>query len=163
MTETLEQLSARIEQLAEEADLVASELERQNDLVALLSFFSKLKEEYAALDGARKKFYHALNKLDKEVLPKMFEDSGMDKVRIPELERSFYPLSKGSASMVDKVRAYEWLRQNGADHLITETVNSSTLAAFVKDMIQECNVEPPADVIKYNPYTIIGSSKYTPK
>lgn len=57
----------------------------------------------------------------------------------------------------DKSIGHQWLKDNGHGSLVTETVNSSTLAAFSKDMLENRGEELPDDIFKtsLNPYTSI--------
>ena len=96
-------------------------------------------------------------------IPEALEAAGLDKVQIPELERSFYPVIKYSASMKDKGAAFRWLREHDAGSLITETVNANTLASFLKDHMVETGEVAPDDVFSFGSYTRTGSSKYRPK
>lgn len=127
----------------------------------LLQRWWRLRAEYDALDMVRKRLYFALDRLNKQVLPKKFEDAGFASVRIPEMGRSFYPLTKLTASIPDKEKGYEWLKQVGGEDLITKTVNAGSLAAFVKSLIEDTGEEPPEDAVRTNTYTIIGTAKYT--
>jgi hypothetical protein len=45
--------------------------------------------------------------------------------------------------------AYDWLRNNGLDSLITQTVNAQTLSSAFKSMIEDENKEPPEDYFNY--------------
>ena len=66
-----------------------------------------------------------------------------------------------SASMLDKEKGIDWLKGNGHGGLVQETVNSSTLSAFAKDMFENQGVELPPEVFKVgtNPYTSITKVK----
>lgn len=135
----------------------------QGNLVDALKLFHYLDTQYEALDKARKKIYGLLDSMDKGMLPAMFEASGQDLARIPELGRSFYPTTKYSARVGDKEGLYKWLRENNGEDLIQETVNSSSLAGFLKSMSLEQGIDAPPEVAELVTYKIIGSSKYTPK
>ena len=91
------------------------------------------------------------------------EADDLDLIRIPELARSFYPQTKYSAKVADKDKLAEWLREIGQDALITETVNSSTLAGFLKERLLEEGIDPPEEFVQLTTYKAIGSSKYAPK
>lgn len=132
-------------------------------LVPLIKLYHALKEGYAALDLARKGVYVLLDKHEKFVLPKMFDENDLDLVRVPELARSFYPQTKYSASVADKDKLFEWLREMGQGELISETVNSSTLAGFLKTKMLDEGIEAPEDIARLTSYKSIGSAKYTPK
>ena len=57
----------------------------------------------------------------------------------------------------DKAVGHNWLKENGNAALVTETVNSSTLAAFAKDVVVNQGGSLPEDIFKVssNPYTSI--------
>lgn len=143
-----------------EAALADAEAE---GLVPLLKRFHALNDGYKELDAARKAIYAILDKHEKFILPKMFDDADLDLVRIPELARSFYPTTKYSASVGDKDELMKWLRERGQGELISETVNSSTLAGFLKTLMLDEGVEAPSEIAILKTYKTIGSSKYTPK
>src|SRR5690606_39367494 len=46
----------------------------------------------------------------------------------------------------------QWLRDNGHESLVQETVNSSTFKAFIKERMKE-GKEYPKDLIKVNPFS----------
>jgi len=56
---------------------------------------------------------------------------------------------------LDKDAGLNWLRANGHEGIIIETVNSSTLSAFAKSQLEEEGVDLPDDIFK------IGTSPYT--
>ena len=133
------------------------------NLVDALKFFYYFDTQYDALDKARKQVYAILDSMNKGVLPAMFDASGQDLARVPELGRSFYPTTKYGARVADKEKLYEWLRENNGADLIQETVNASSLAGFLKTMSLDQGIDAPPEVAELTTYKIIGSSKYTPK
>jgi len=60
-----------------------------------------------------------------------------------------------SCTMIDKVKGIGWLKGNGHEGLVQETVNSSTLSAFAKDMLENNGIELPTEFFK------VGTSPYT--
>ena len=88
---------------------------KMDNITDALTYYDTMKELYGCLDAARKMAYHHLDRLNKSILPAKFEDADMDKVQIASLGKSFYPLTKMSVSPIDKVAAYNWLRDNGAE------------------------------------------------
>lgn len=60
-----------------------------------------------------------------------------------------------SCTMPDKDVGIDWLKGNGHGGLVQETVNSSTLSAFAKDLLENQGVELPAEIFK------VGTSPYT--
>lgn len=133
------------------------------ELTEVLVFYHHLREAHEALDNARKAVNKRVEAMNKFTVPTMLEDAGLDKVQVPQIARSFYPLTKISCSMLDKDKGMLWLRERGAGSLISETVNAGTLAAYMKDLVVEEGVDPPEDIFKLSAYKITGISKYTPK
>lgn len=127
-----------------------------------IGFFA-LKTEYDALDKAVKVLYHVKDRIDKSILPMRMEDFHMDMCRVPEIARSFSVQDRLSASLIDKPKGMQWLRDNGLGDLIQETVNAGTLASAMRNMILEEGREPPEDLIKTTKYNTISVTKYTPK
>lgn len=158
-------LTAVLRELEKDIDDAVQRLKESEKLPIeeLLEKYQIMKERYDELDSARKLLFRQLDRLNKQVLPAKFEDRGVDKIQLRNLARSFYRLTKHSASMPDKEKGYEWLRDNNAEHLITETVNSGTLASFLKEHLEGGGEDPPEEAIRMNTYQIIGSSKYTPR
>lgn len=173
-TLTLEKLECGVKACAREARKYLAQLQRAAELLVdaveegdfnlsegLIGYY-RISEEYKGVDDVRKEIWKRLERLDKGTLPDAFESEGVDKVRVPQIERSFYVLPKMSASMVDKEEAMAWLRERGADALITETVNASTLSSYVKDLLENEGIDPP-ECIKVSSYRKTGASKYKPK
>ena len=121
------------------------------------------KRGYDNLKKALTDIYKLVDKQSKVAIPESMDDAGVDKIRVPEVETSFYPLVKYSASMLDREKAFQYLRDNNAEALITETVNASSLSGYLRDRIINEGIEPPEDVFNFNIYKITGMSKYTPK
>jgi hypothetical protein len=150
------------------ADL-ANEIEREVEyieartLAEACTFYVGLKADYEALNNARLLVYNSVDKLNKQIIPSKLNAAGVDKIQIPELAKSFYIATKYSASIIDKTKGYEWLRENNYGDVIGETVNAGTLAALCKSMILDDGIDPPEELIKFSSYETTGVSKYTPK
>lgn len=162
-TPTLNEITQSLNDLIDNVIEGAVEAAEAMDLTSAVKVYWRLKQEYEALDKARKRLYALQDKMDKFVLPKKFDDADLDLVRIPDLERSFYPQTKYSAKTLDKEKLMEWLRDLGQGELISETVNASTLAGFLKERMLEEGIDPPEEIVQLTNYKTIGSSKYTPK
>lgn len=136
--------------------------EKSQDLSHLFTTIHELSAIHDEIDEARKELFALEQLASMTIGPKALDSANLDKIGIPELERSFYPLTKYQASITDKASAFDWLRKRGADSLIFETVNSGTLAAYLHNAVKDENIEPP-ESIKFSSYKIISSSKYKPK
>lgn len=162
-SEKLLGIALSIEGIAKDIGDGMEQLEKSNSVEPVAHAYWALSEAYKALDAARLKVYHHKDRFEKQLFPSFMERMGVDKVRVPELERSFYILQKYSAKQHDKEKAMDWLREHGGEDLISETVNSGTLAKFLQDYINSTGVEPDPEVMELTTYNTIGSSKYTPK
>lgn len=151
-------LNALIDKWRKNIDII----QRSGGLSEMCMHFLRLDEEYTEIDNLRKELYKLLDGLDKTILPELFEKAGVDKIAVPEVERSFYLVPKYSASILDKEAGYQWLRDNGMESMIGETVNAGTLAAYLRARLIDEGLDPP-DSMKLNSYKTIGSSKYKPK
>lgn len=60
-----------------------------------------------------------------------------------------------SCTMIDKNEGINWLKNTGNGGIVIETVNSATLSAFAKDLLENQGKELPADIFK------VGTSPYT--
>jgi len=152
----------QLERLIAQTDVQLRTIEKSGKLVDLCVAFFHLCETYEQIDGFRKRLYHLLDAVNKVVIPNTMQAQGVEKLSVAEVEHSFYILPKYSASVLDKEAAYKWLRKNGMSELITETVNSGTLAARLKEMVLQEAKDPP-ECIDFKTYNITGMSKYTPK
>ena len=160
--ETLDQITAAILKLSVKISAHISALEADGDIVPILSTYHALKAKHTALETARKAVGKPLLYLEKNLIPRRLEELGTDKVRVPELKRTFYTVEKYSTRVINKEALYAWLTENGAGDLITETVNAGTLTAFAKSKLLDEGVELPSDVAELTSYTSTGSSAYTP-
>ena len=151
-----------LDKLVKETEKIVDELERHGDLKSLCVSLFHLNEQYERINILRKRMGELYDRMNEGIVPKAFEDAGCDKFAIPELARSFYPLPKYSASIVDNEKALAWLRKNGMESLIYETVNRQTLAATLRGRLVDEGKDPP-ESMKLEKYVIVGSSKYTPK
>ena len=62
------------------------------------------------------------------------------------------------ATITDKENFYEWLHDNKSGDLITESVNASTLKAWVKDKIKQ-GLPYPTEFLNVTPYTRASITK----
>jgi len=152
-----------LEVYTDQIESVMQQVEQECELSDLLVAYRSLSDVYDRLDKQRKTLYKIKDRYDKNVIPQKMFDSDVSKVAVDSIGVSFYPLTKYSASVKDKERGFDWLRSQGLDSLITETVNASTLASTFKDMVLEQGIEPPDDLFNFTTYHITGQSKFTPK
>ena len=163
------ELVKRLESVTLALSALASDVEKevntlsQKPVAEIAAFYFYLKEAHSELEVQRKRVGKNVEFINKGLFPEKLSMMDLDKVQVPELERSFYILTKTSASMIDKERGFDWLRQRGSNSLIQETVNAGTLASFMKDLMVNEGIDPPDDIFKVSTYNTIGMSKYKPK
>lgn len=58
----------------------------------------------------------------------------------------------------NKMALWGWLRKHGAEHLITETVNSSTLAGYVREQMRQ-GEDYPNDLLDISTYSTASLRK----
>jgi len=94
-----------------------------------------------------KPFMDMYETLNKVTLPNMLEVDGVTNVPLAEgfrvqMASPFY----ASVKKDQQAAAYEWLKANGLGDLIKDTVNSSSLAAGLKGLLEDKNIEAPAEI-----------------
>lgn len=104
----------------------------------------RLKARLDAINGDNGAFNRVFSEYKEQVLPGAFEAAGITHVPLDEGFRVGLS-SKTWVSIPPEKReaAYQWLRDNGLESLITSTVNSSTLSSTARTMMEESNKELP--------------------
>lgn len=133
------------------------------ELAEMCGVWLELKETAERLETLRKSVNSAVANLGTVRIPEAMDQAGVDKIQVPELKRSFYPLTKWNARMKDTQAAMAWLRENDGDDLIRETVHARSLATWLKERLLEQGLEAPEEVFQFRSYKTTGSSRYTPR
>lgn len=138
-----------------EADVAAlaaemADMKKKGDAIQLARAFVVLHRIKAAIEAVNGKeggtFPALFNPYKKEHVPELFEAAGVTSLPLDEGYRvGVSHKTVASIKKGQKEDAYKWLRANNMGDLIVETVNSSTLSATFKTMIEEHNVEPPEE------------------
>lgn len=140
LTRELQQLSQDPIRLAR-AYVVMHRLREELDLV--VSTYNKLYEQYA-----------------KELIPATFEQAGITSLPLAEGYRVGVSVRIWASIKKDqREAAHTWMRDNGFESLITETVNASALSAAVKTYGEEQNREFPSDLFTT---AIVPNTSVTP-
>ena len=141
------------------------------DIAELAETYVEVVALYKRLDEVTKSWGKLKDEISKSTIPNKLDELGLDKVQIPSIGKSVYPLTKYSASIINddmdpdnpKGKGFQWLQDNGGDELIKETVNAQTLTSFLRHRIEEEGIDPPDEIFNFNSYRITGMSSYTPK
>jgi hypothetical protein len=131
-----------------------------HDHVKLVKHYNQLRLATARIKEAREALNEMEEKLSREQIPEIFREQEIKTTTIEGVGRVTVAYRFG-CSMLDKEAGLEWLRGNGHGGIIIETVNSSTLSAFAKSMLEESGAELPDTIFKTStsPYTSITKDK----
>lgn len=97
--------------------------------------------------------------LQKKVLPEKMGADGMQNVTVKGVGRlSIRPDMQVSVLAENRTLLQRWLKDNGFGELVVETINSSTLKAFVKEQVNEGN-DLPFDLINIHAFEQVTLTK----
>lgn len=137
-----------------------SDVVARGDHIVVIHYFNELRLVNEQIKEARKALTEVEDFLSARDIPDLMKQRDIKTITVIGVGRVTVSY-RFSCSMLDKERGFDWLRSHGHEGLITETVNSSTLAAFAKDMLQNQGKELPDDIFKTGtaPYTSITKVK----
>lgn len=139
---------------SDEAEVVQS-----RDHIEVIKHYDHLRKATESIKEAREALNQMEENLSRVTLPEVLRENRIKTITVEGVGRVSLS-SRVSCSMVDKELGFKWLRDNGHEGLISETVNSSSLGAFSKSQLEEGR-ELPADIFKTNimTYTSITKAK----
>lgn len=147
VTMTLTNIAAAIRE--EGIETVAS-----GDHIAIIKHYNDLRQVNAIIKTAREALTEIEEKFSREYVPDTMRAQGIKTIHLEGIGRVTIN-HRWSASMLDKERGMQWLRDTDNGSLIIETVNSSTLASFAREKMEEEGVDLPNDIFK------VGQMAYT--
>jgi len=131
------------------------------DLKELAAAQARVKGEVDHYAGIKSALQAEFDALRKRLVPNKMESMGIESVRIEGVGTLSLATDAYCSTPADeRQNLKDWLRANEAGDLIAETVNASTLKAFIKEQTLEGNEIPP--MVKFDPYTyskITGGKK----
>ncbi|RPJ29581.1 MAG: hypothetical protein EHM33_00505 [Chloroflexi bacterium] len=98
--------------------------------------YKQMKDYKEAVEADLKLLTAAIDKAKQETIPTMFKENGITSIAVDGYRYVISETVRASIPPASKEQAYEWLRENELEKLIIETVNSSTLAAEARRMIE---------------------------
>ena len=120
----------------------------------------ELKDRKKALDGEVKVNNSELEKVSEDLSQAMLEEEMANFVRSGQM---FYLTTKifASADKTRKSELFSWLKENDFGDMVQETVNANTLAAFVREILDEQDKLPEQLEQLVNVYekTLVGMRK----
>lgn len=155
---TLQKLAGLIREEGQKAS-------QSEDHVVVIRHFYDLRNATALIKESREALAEMEDYFSTSTIPDLFslirERTGQKPPFVIEGIGRVTVSRRFSASMLDKETGLQWLRDNGHEGLIQPTVNSSTLAAFAKDMQENQGKDLPVEIFKVGtiPYTSITKVK----
>lgn len=118
-----------------------------------------MKEELEAATRVKAEFQKSYDFLSIDVIPEKMDEQGVDSIKITGVGRLALTSDiRCNILAANKKAVEDWLRENGHEAMISETVNASTFKAFVKEQMRnEGNY--PKDLINVAPYTKANITK----
>ncbi len=129
-------------------------------IVDLATRFRELKDKLTKAKEDMAIVQKEFDTIRKSILPEKIENSGLDSpVNVTGVGKiSLRAEIFASIRSERKEEAKDWLVSNGHEALIKETVNASTLKAFVKEQLEN-GEEIPDELFLVTPYTMATLTK----
>ena len=119
-------------------------------------------EAYEALNDERKKFSAQLDFMSRQVIPDIMAERKVSSISLADLSRRFTKSVRVTATMLDPDAAIKWLNDNGKGDMVKATVNASSFGVFIREYVEENQVDPP-DFVKMNTVATISVTKINVK
>jgi hypothetical protein len=124
-----------------------------NQLVAMML---ELQDQHSQAKVQASRAWDAVCMLTRSIIPERFDADQIQNITVilPDgSKKQMLVLSQVSVKTPseNKLALWEWLRKHDAAELITETVNSSSLAAYVREQMRE-GEEYPSDLLEISTY-----------
>jgi len=139
--------------LAEGLNSIINELSNQSqtildkDVPEVLALLKTVRDMDDNMKYLKSRYGELAKELKEVIVPKKFEEEAITSITVDGFR---YTVSKSSRTSITKEQreaAYIWLREMGLQDLIAETVNSSTLSAAARDLMEE-GIDLPEDLFR---------------
>jgi len=117
------------------------------DVADILAILVEIRTMDENLKYVKKRFYDLYKRYKEEIVPTKFQEEGITSITVDGTRFTVSQSSKTTIVGGEKEAAYKWLRENGLEDLITNTVNASTLSATARSLLED-GVEMPEDIFK---------------
>ena len=129
------------------------------DLETVIKSMKAIGEDKDAAEEVLKDINKEYDYLRLSLIPKLFDDRGIANMRLTDIGRvSLTSDIYASIPAGKRDEAYLWLSDTGHGDLVSNTVNPSTLKAFLKQMLLK-GEEIPEDLFKVTPFTRASITK----
>ena len=119
------------------------------DVADILAILVEIRTMDENLKYVKKRFYDLYKRYKEEIVPTKFQEEGITSITVDGTRFTVSQSSKTTIVGGEKEAAYKWLRENGLEDLITNTVNASTLSATARSLLED-GVEMPEDCFKFH-------------
>jgi len=119
----------------------------EEDVAVILGILVEIRSMDENLKYVKKRFYDLYKRYKEEIVPTKFQEEGITSITVDGTRFTVSQSSKTTIIGGEKEAAYKWLRDNGLEDIITNTVNASTLSATARTLLED-GVEMPEDYFK---------------
>jgi len=133
-TETAAQYAAeKLDSMLERAERDTAAAIGGNDIPTAVGHFAKLRDAVRGLQDKMTLLQKHIDMMSQELLPTLFGNQDVKTIKIDNIGTVTIN-DRWTASMPDRAKGMEWLRETGNEGLIIETVSAQTLGAFAKEL-----------------------------
>jgi len=156
----LRDVVTRLQGVAEQIRIDTNDVVATNDHIEIIRHYDHLRLANEQIKEAREALSDLADLMSREQVPAVMAMHKVKTITVIGVGRVTVS-HRYSCSMIDKELGMGWLRDNGHGGLIQPTVNSSTLSAFAKNLLEVEGKELPEDLFKVGtaPYTSITKAK----
>lgn len=146
-----------------EISKVQASVEGESEIKRLAARMKHLESMYDLLEAFRKEMNNEYDMIRLKSLPDLMAEENIRTMTFEGIGRVQLGSDVYASIVSDKKEpAYKWLRDHDYGSLVQETVNSSTLKAFVKEYqqnMEEGKEELPAELFKVQPFLRVSIVK----
>lgn len=137
-----------------------SKYKGESNLQALVRAMQAAQRRKEALEQDLKNANAEFDVLRFEAVPELMDTQGVERVSYEGIGRvSLTADLRIQTFAAARSSLFEWLTTNKLGDLITETVNPSTLKAWVKNRLKEGKELPPSELLRVTPITRASITK----
>lgn len=127
------------------------------ELLAQIRKMRDLQAEKEKLDGLLKIINAHYDVIRMETIPEKMDEDGVENMRVEGIGRVSLTADMFVAT-TNKQGLFQWFREQHLGDMIQDTVNASTLKAFVKRRMKE-GKDVPSDYLRVTPFTRASITK----
>lgn len=127
------------------------------ELLAQISKMRDLQGEKEKLEGLLKVVNAHYDVIRMETIPEKMDEEGVENMRVAGIGRVSLTADMFVAT-VNKQGLFQWFREQHLGDMIQDTVNASTLKAFVKRRMKE-GKDVPSEYLRVTPFTRASITK----